>query len=127
MSRTGSDRGFSLLEILVATVILSVGVVFLFPSFFLAADALAIARDRLVVQSWAENRLWEDAMALEQAGAGAVVADAGEVRLGRKTYTWEKAVGEIEPGLFAMTLTARWMTGGRSREADYTTWVPISL
>jgi len=123
MSRTGSKSGFSLLEVLVATVILSVGVVFLFPSFFLATDVLMIARDRLVVQSWAENRLWEEGRALQQVGRGAVGAGSGDVLLGKRMYTWEKRIEEIDPGLSAVTLTVRWAAGGRPREGVYTAWV----
>ena len=123
MSRTGSEPGFSLLEVLVATVILSVGALFIFPSFFLATDALGIAKDRLTIQSWAEERLWEDARMLEQAGPGALVADAGEVRLGKRVYVWEKGAEEVEPGLFALTLTARWAAGGQARQETYAAWV----
>jgi prepilin-type N-terminal cleavage/methylation domain-containing protein len=123
MSRTGSERGFSLLEVLVATVILSIGVVFLFPSFFMAADALVNTRERLTVQSWAENRLWESARTLEQVGGGVVLSDAGEVLLGKKTYAWEMESGEVDPGLSSLSLTVRWTSGGRMQEAAYVAWV----
>jgi len=72
-----------------------------------------IARDRLVVQSWAENRLWEEGRALQQVGRGAVGAGSG----------WEKRIEEIDPGLSAVTLTVRWAAGGRPREGVYTAWV----
>jgi len=123
MSRTGSRDGFSLLEVLVATVILSVGVVFLFPSLFLATDALGISKDQLVVQPWAENKLWEDSRAVEQAGQAAALLDAGEVRLRQKTYIWERRCEEVEPGLAALTLTVRWTSAGKERQAVYATWV----
>jgi prepilin-type N-terminal cleavage/methylation domain-containing protein len=125
MSRTGTDLGFSLLEILVATVILSIGVVFLFPSFFLSADALAIARDRLALQTWAQERLWEDGQVLRRMGRGAVAADAGEVRLGPKTYAWEEAVEEKDPGLFVLTLRAGWKAAGRPQEETYVAWIDV--
>ncbi len=126
MSRTGNSRGFSLLEVLVAAVILSIGVVFLFPSFFMASDALGIAHDQLVIQSWADNKLWEDARALEQAGQDAAALDAGEVVLGKETYIWERSSEEVDPGLFALTLTVRWTAAGREHETVYVAWVPTT-
>lgn len=126
MSRTGNSRGFSLLEVLVAAVILSIGVVFLFPSFFMASDALGIAHDQLVIQSWADNKLWEDARALEQAGQDAAALDAGEVVLGKETYIWERSSEEVDPGLFALTLTVRWTAAGREHERAYVAWVPTT-
>ncbi len=127
MSRTGNKDAFSLLEVLVATVILSVGVVFLFPSFFLATDALGITNDQLVALPWAENKLWEDARALERVGPAVAGFDAGQVSLGKKTYIWERSSEEVEPGLFVLTLTVRWVAGGREHEMVYATYVPTPL
>ncbi len=127
MSRTGNRDGFSLLEVLVATVILSVGVVFLFPSFFMATDALGIVNDQLVVQPWAENKLWEDTQALAQARPAVAGLDAGEVQLEKKTYIWERSSEEVEPGLFALTLVVRWVAGGREHEMVFATYVPTPL
>ena len=124
MSRTGNNRGFSLLEVLVATVILSTAAVLLFPSFFMASDALGIARDQLVAQPWADNKLWEDSRVLEQAGAGAVGSERGEVLLGKRLYVWERRCDEVEPGLQALTLTLRWTAAGKEHEKAYVAWAP---
>jgi len=124
MSRTGSRDGFSLLEVLVASVILTLGAVFLFPAFFLASDALVIAQDRLQIQSWADNKLWEDAQLLEQIGPHVVSSDVGEVALGKRIYSWERDVQELDPGLFAVTLTLRWRAAGKQHEAVYLTYAP---
>ena len=124
MSRTGNSRGFSLLEILVATVILSTAAVFLFPSFFMASDALGLCRDQLVVEPWADNKLWEDSRTLQQAGADTVAADAGEVILGKRLYAWERSCEEVEPGLFSLVLTVRWTAAGKQHETAYVAWVP---
>lgn len=86
-----------------------------------------MARDRLVVQTWAENRLWEDEQTLKQSGPGAVAADAGEVQLGSKTYAWQRDVEEKEPGLSALTLTVRWVTSGQARQDSYISWVAAGV
>lgn len=123
MSRTGNKDAFSLLEVLVASVLLTLGAVFLFPSFFMASDALGIAHDQLVVQPWADDKLWDDAQALAQAGVDVPVFDTGEVVLAGKTYTWERSLEQVDPGLFALALTVRWAVAGKERKAVYVTWV----
>ncbi len=54
-----NKRAFTLLEVLLAAVVLSVGLVYMFPIFFRSADATAHLGKRLTVTRLLDNAVWE--------------------------------------------------------------------
>ena len=63
-SRTGNKKqnrggGFTLIEVLLAVSVISMGVVFILPTFFKSMNVLAYLSDRFEADLWADNLLVE--------------------------------------------------------------------
>jgi hypothetical protein len=108
---------------MVATAILSMGTVMLYHSFFICADAVTYASNRLNAQLWAENKLGQarEAELGNRTLAGESPQEA--VFFNGRSFRWEETVSPIEGNLSAVTLTLFWKEAAKNRTLSYATYL----
>ncbi len=114
-----SKDGFTLIEVMVATVVLVVGVVLIFEAFLLSLDALAVFNNRLNAQWFLNEKIWQIQNRLDEpAMAFLTMQDNGEVLLGTEEYTWESAMQIMDPRqeLYSLNLSLNWQQGNKKIE-----------
>ncbi len=116
MSRIG-NRGFTLIEVIVATAILATGIVFIYESFFISLDSFGYCSDYLNVVSWADEKVWEVQDDINRFGFLARIDKRGNFRKGNKNFYWElscRLIGEAkEIDLYKVDLKLSWQMGRR--------------
>jgi prepilin-type N-terminal cleavage/methylation domain-containing protein len=112
--------GFSLLEVLLAMVVLGIAVVGIAQGFAVGLRATAAARDTTTVQALARAKLAEIDAGLYAAGQGA----QGDFEdLGEPEITWTlESLATGRPGLFEQTLTVVYDDRGEPREFRVVRW-----
>jgi prepilin-type N-terminal cleavage/methylation domain-containing protein len=110
-----SNRGFTLIEAMVATVILSLGTVFIFESFFISLNTYQYCADYLKVASWADNKLWEIQSSLSSLGPSASLQTSGRFSQLNKDYTWSVGYGSVDVTgiLYRIDRVLSWQEGMR--------------
>ena len=82
-------RGFTLVEILVAVSILSMGIVAIFQTFFVNIDLLSHYKDYLNVMPWVDEKIWEAQNQLTRYGSlGPQMRTSGTLIVGVDKYPW---------------------------------------
>ena len=121
-SRTG-NRGFTLIEVMVATVILSLGAVMVYQAFFIAADSYNYCLDYLGIAAWMDDKIFEVQEALSRFGALGGITTSGVLTSRNREFSWDilqELIGQ-PPDLYRLRLTVTWQEGRRkvnlSREA----------
>lgn len=121
-----NSNGVSLLEVLVAMVLLSVGLLGLAPMLVMSIEANSMSKDALEVSSLAKDKLelYENASALP-----ALPYKETEVNLDndctRLTEIWDNTTDSLIPdGLCCVRITMSWQDNvGASRSAQYSTYL----
>ena len=117
--RKGNPRGFLLIELLAAALILSTALVILSRSFSSSAGLLQHASSLLRAEMLLEERLLE----LEEADTLAVGSEEG-TSSGSGTFHWLAEIEKkSEPSLYQIALTVSWREGRRPESLTVTTLV----
>ncbi len=105
-ARRGSQpRGFTLVEVLVALVIVTLGMAALMSSLSSAADGAAYMRDKTFAQWVALDQI---ALARLQAQAPSVGDKTGEMELANRKWTWKQTVTNTDaPGIARIDVSVR--------------------
>jgi len=114
-----SNSGFTLIEVMVATVVLVVGVVVIFEAFLLSLDALAVFNNRLNAQWFFDEKMWQVQNQMnEPAQAFMPMQDGGVMRLGTEEYVWASTMQLIDPRqeLYRVNLNLNWQQGNKEIE-----------
>ncbi|MCG8430544.1 MAG: prepilin-type N-terminal cleavage/methylation domain-containing protein [Candidatus Omnitrophica bacterium] len=114
MLRTGS-RGFTLIEVMVATAVLAFGTVMVFEAFFVSANTYASYERYLKASAWMPQKLWEVEQAVMQYGDAASLEPDGRVVLSGKQFDWRVTSESMdqESGLYRILLEVSWSQGVR--------------
>ena len=114
MLRTGS-RGFTLIEVMVATAVLAFGTVMVFEAFFVSANTYASYERYLKASAWMPQKLWEVEQAVMQYGDAASLEPEGRVVLSGKQFDWKMTSESMdeESGLYRILLEVSWKQGVR--------------
>ncbi|MBN1872380.1 MAG: prepilin-type N-terminal cleavage/methylation domain-containing protein [Candidatus Omnitrophica bacterium] len=86
-------EGFTLVEVMVATMILALGAALIYESFFRSADAHGYAQAYFSVSPWLEEKIWRTQDSIERYGTSAPIATEGKASIGNKEYEWEMTYG----------------------------------
>ncbi|HRQ66583.1 MAG TPA: type II secretion system minor pseudopilin GspI [Xanthomonadaceae bacterium] len=106
-----NPRGFTLLEVLVALVVLALSLTALVRLSGLEARALADLRERTVAHWVAANVLEETRLAEDWPATG---RRSGSARMGGRDWRWELVVQDTEePAIRRLDVTVRLAEGGR--------------
>ena len=114
------SKAFTLVEAMVATVILLLGTVFIFGSFFISLDTQRYCTHYFDVMPWADNKLWEVQDSLSSLGPLAVLQTSGRFTQKDEDYTWgvsyalDDSMGKLyKMKLYKIDLTLSWKEGAR--------------
>ena len=130
-SRIGKSRlqnprpcgaGFTLVEVLLAVVLLAGTAVFAIQGLAGVASALTIAEDRFNAYAFAASKLAELEIAVHHLEPLPETQD-GSFRIGSRLFEWQVVVApaSFDPKLESMTLTVRWKEGEQPYENHFTT------
>ena len=116
MSKTGSNAGFSLIELMLTVCFVMLGSLLIQGSFMRSADMYGRYTHTLQALTRVDQAM---AAAKEQLvySEGATGNHSGNWQLGEKSCEWsEEVVSEGGPGLYSIRLQAHWTEGGKPLE-----------
>jgi len=107
--------GFTLIEIMVATVILSLGAVLVHEAFFLFLDTYSYCTNYLNVVCWQDEKIWQTQDDLNRLGTLEAIQTNGEFIKRNKDFAWNLSYGAIDAtqGLYKIDLVVFWQEGQR--------------
>jgi len=108
-------RSFTLVEVLVTTVVLSLGAVLLYNAFFISLDSFNYYSNYLKALPWMEEKIWTSQDFLTHLHEPAQIDRDGEFKSGNKNFTWHLAYNQVneQEGLKKIALTVYWRQGGK--------------
>ncbi len=107
-------RGFTLFEIIVTVVILSVGLVAIYEALIVSVNGFGYYSNMLTVQSWMDKKIWEAQDILVRGGSEAAVSEGGTFKSGNKDVQFDlKKRAVIDGSLYELRLECSWREGGR--------------
>ena len=116
MSLTGNKKnGFTLVEAMFATMVLSLGAVLLYEAFFISIDAFNYCADYLSIASLADEKMWEAQDSLSRTGGSDLTETGGILEALGKTFRWGLSYGLVDEAqsLYRVDLEVAWKEGKR--------------
>lgn len=114
MLRTGSNKGFTLIEVMVATAVLSLGVVFISETLFRSLDAFHYCYNYLNLAAQMDEKIWQAQEGLTRLGQ---IPPEGEsaLSLGKQKFPFQLsyALLNAEESLYRIDLLVSWQEGAR--------------
>jgi hypothetical protein len=110
---------------MVAAAVLAAGILVVFPAFFVSVDAAQIAEDRLYIQMWAQNKIWEEQEAYARLKTVEAAHEVGDFKIGERVIRWEKIVEGAGESLQEVSLVFSWVLGGRPRHVMYSAYLVL--
>jgi prepilin-type N-terminal cleavage/methylation domain-containing protein len=110
-----TEKGFTLLEIMVATAVLSLGIVLIYQAFFISLNSFKYYNNYLKVSSWLNEKIWEAQDNLFRLGPLAQIDSSGSLKVDNNNFYWSLSYGLIdEPqNLYKIDLVFFWQEGKR--------------
>jgi prepilin-type N-terminal cleavage/methylation domain-containing protein len=115
---SASRRGFTLVEVLAAACILSLGIVLVHRSFLSSLDAFSETYDYARVSSAADELLWEAVYRLTYIRSMQGAPDAGVIKVRQRPYAWTRvheSLGEVPGAQLWKVEVSLQRTAGRRR------------
>jgi prepilin-type N-terminal cleavage/methylation domain-containing protein len=105
-SRTGNNRGFTLLEVMLASVVLALGTVMIYQAYFSLLNSHAYMSEYLRLSPWMDEKLWEAQDVLAHGGGQAGIETHGGFLQGGRKFAWDLNISPISQreGLFDIEL-----------------------
>lgn len=119
MLKTG-NKSFTLIEILISAVVLSVGTILIYESFFKLIDVFSYYRDYLEIHSLAENKIWEAQEYTSRNGPEAEVYYEGTFSGSSRDFLWKLQAVKESAGsmlsLYKINLNIEWNYGQKKKQ-----------
>ena len=120
MTHRRRNRGFTLVEMIVATLLLAIGAVAALMCIGSATRAAAVSREYATAARMAEQRFAEIVQQPDQIQGGSQSGDFGS---DYPNYTWDQTVETTDfPGLVRVTLNINWGSGPVQRTAQFVSY-----
>ena len=119
-----SKAAFTLVEVMVATVVLALGTVFISESLFISLDAYNYYARYLSVLAWADEKVWEAQDSLTRFGSAATIPTTGKFSEKNKNFTWYLAYTPVEAdgSLYRLDFELSWQEGFRKARLQRSTY-----
>lgn len=116
--------GFTLVEILVSTAILTFGIILLYQSFFISLDAFYYCAHYLDIASEADELLWQAQEIVRLNGETSRIPSRGKFVHNNKNFYWNLRYGIIDEdvGLYRLDLSINWREGRRNIKLTRSTY-----
>lgn len=113
--RLVTRKGFTLIEVMVATAVLSLGILSMYGGLFVLMDAFDYYMNYLSVHNWANEKAWQAQDELMRWGPQAQVETQGEFFKGAKNIIWNLSYNLVdeEARLYKIDLALNWKQGAR--------------
>ena len=114
MSRTG-NKGFTLIEVMVATAVLSLGIVLIYEAFFISLNSFDYCYNYLNVSPLMDEKIWEAQDGITCSGTLTGTATNGEFTSGVSVRKWILSydVLDKDQALYKIDLEVSWQEGKR--------------
>ena len=112
--KISNRAGFTLIEIMVTTVILSLAAVLIYETFFRSMDLLNYCCDYLKVTSWVDDKMWQAQNELVRFNAVTEAPTNYLLTLDNKNFNWNLSylsAGYGAPNLYRIEATLSWQEG----------------
>ncbi|MFH1867402.1 MAG: prepilin-type N-terminal cleavage/methylation domain-containing protein [Candidatus Omnitrophota bacterium] len=116
--------GFTMIEVMVATVVLSLGTVLIYEIFFKSLDISRYCSNYLNVVSWADERIWQAQDDVSRFGDLVNISSADDFISNEKEFHWNLSYNllDMEAGLFRIDGSLSWQEGERKRKISRTAY-----
>jgi prepilin-type N-terminal cleavage/methylation domain-containing protein len=125
MLRIGNRAaGFTLIEVMVATAVLSFSIVLIYQAFFISLDSFNYCLDYLDVVSWADELLWQTQESLTHYLDSGLAQTQGEFIKNDKKFAWvlsQEILDEAGP-LYKINLDLLWRRGKKEMKLSRTAY-----
>ncbi len=119
ISKIGNKKeGFTLIEVMIATMVLSITALLVYEAFFISLDTFNYCRDYLDVISLADEKIWQAQDDLSRFGMLTNIAGKGEFVSRNKKFIWNLSNGLVDEAviqkLYKIDFSLSWREGNRS-------------
>lgn len=123
-SRTG-NKGFSLIEVMIAVALLSLGTLMIRQGFLRSADVEGRLLRSMLADRWMDEKAWDVRESLLYRRTAEPGSDSGHFSSGNKSFDWQLETASQGKDFYSMRLAVRWLEGQgpveRVREEMFTT------
>ena len=116
-------QGFTLIELMVAVAILSLGIVIIYQSFFSILNYFNYYIDYLDVAYWPDEEIWQIKEEWDKNGDFTYMEGEKTLVKGKKAYRCNLAFSPVESDLYKIHLILSWREGKRNIHLSRTTYV----
>lgn len=86
--KIGNNPGFTLIEAMAATAVLSLGIVLIYESFFISLDAFSYYGDYMKTVSWIDDKVWQAEENITRTGSLREMDRAGSFTINNRGFNW---------------------------------------
>jgi prepilin-type N-terminal cleavage/methylation domain-containing protein len=117
-------KGFTLIEVMVASVVLAIGIVLVYEAFFLSLDSFNYSANYLEVIPWLDEEIWLAQDNIRRLGDLAAVDNSGDFINNGRTFNWSLNFRclDIPSGLYALNLDLCWREGRKEKRISRTAY-----
>jgi prepilin-type N-terminal cleavage/methylation domain-containing protein len=113
-----APMGFTLIEVMVACAILSIGIVLIYEAFFTLLDSFGYYQHYLKISPFTNEKMWQAQDALRRLGTQAQVETNGKFTKGNRNCIWNLSYGLLDEAhnyfLYKIDLAVAWKEGNRN-------------
>ena len=115
MSKTG-NKAFTLVEVMAATSILALGIVFIYEAFFISLDSFNYCSSYLSMMPWADELIWQAKDDINTSGSVTSTGTSGVVTNRNNKFNWILSSVPVEgtPDLRKVDLVVSWKIGKKT-------------